>query len=145
MAGGSRLPATARAQGAPQGRGRSSPQALRLSRPNPASSALADLGGHSWLSDVVESVSDLLFSLCRFMNNVCLQNRLLSSQDCAFSSGRLTPLSIFSSAKQGSAFQSESPNTSLAGKTLEAMPCAGCAVDFDFRGTRTCDTSNSSL
>ena len=115
-------------------RGPSSPQGSATHQ-----AELGDREGRFWLSDVVKAVSGLLFCLCHFINHVCLQNGLLSSQD-AFGSGRLTLLSIFSPVKQGSAFQSGSPNTSLAGRTLEATHPPRCAVKFDFRGPKTSDT-----
>ena len=47
---------------------------------------------------LMKSVSHSLFRLCRLINNVCLHNKTLSSQDCAFSYVHLTLLSIFSRA-----------------------------------------------
>lgn len=47
---------------------------------------------------LMKSVSHSLFRRCRLINNVCLHNKTLSSQDCAFSYVHLTLLSIFSRA-----------------------------------------------
>lgn len=88
---------------------------------------------------LMKSVSHSLFHLCRLINNVCLHNKTLSSQDCAFSYVHLTLLSIFSRAIR-QILPVWVPKHIISWEDNGSPAFSTLCINFDFKHKRASDT-----